>query len=145
MTQLSLNPEVNLDAIVDEVLCGKSGPWGLCGDYADYAVILKMLRYHKGAEQALPLRTISTRLGMSQRAVKAAVKSLIEDFKLPIGASRQEPYGYFLIVTPEDLKKALGPLAHELESIAVRLDVLAGSRYVVDLLDRVRLKLETPQ
>lgn len=144
MTQLSLNPEVNLDALVDGVLLGYSGPWGLA---SNELVLLKMMKSHKGPAQALPLQTISVQVGMSPRDVKAAIKSLIEDFGIPIGASRGKPCGYFLIVTPDNLEQALRPLKHELESLARRVRKLAGRRCATEMLEQLRLdaeKTETP-
>jgi hypothetical protein len=138
MTQLSLDAGMNLDERIAEVLAGKNVPWA---PESEQAVLLEMLRSHKGAADALPLQTISVQLGMSAREVKEAVKSLIEDFKLPIGGSRQKPYGYFLIVTADDLEQALRPLTGEIRSMARRVRALTSEQQLGEIFNQVRMEL----
>jgi hypothetical protein len=138
--QLSLNPEEVVDALIDGVLAGLSGPWQL---WSNEMQLLRMLREHKGAENPLQLNTIAIQLGMSPRDIKSAVKSLVEDFKLPIGGSRQKPFGYFLIVSGEDLEAALRPLVHELQSIARRVKALTGEQRMAEIFNQARLALES--
>lgn len=140
--QLSLNPEEAVQALVDAVLLGVSGPWQL---QANELRLLRMLRDRRGAADALALNTIAIQLGMSPRIIKSTVKSLIEDFGLPIGGSRQEPFGYFLIVSGEDLEAALRPLVHELQSIARRVKALTGEQRMAEIFNQARLALEKPE
>jgi biotin operon repressor len=139
MSQLSLDPVVNLEALIQDVLSGDIGPWKLQPKHSD---LLELLRPHKGRALARPISAIAERLGMSEREVKGAVKSLVEDFGLPIGASRQEPYGYFLIVSADDLEFTLRPLANEVISIARRMRKLGGSALVKEMLGQLRVEME---
>lgn len=136
--QLSLDVAENLDARVCEVLAGKNVPWQLS---ADECALLRMLQFQRGAAQALPAQTISLQLGMPERRVKMIVKSLIEDFGIPIGGSRQEPVGYFLIVTPDDLEQALRPLRREVVSIGRRMRALTSDQQLGEIFNQVRLEL----
>lgn len=138
MSQMSLDPAVNLEMLIQSVL-NDGGPWQLSPKHRD---LLQLLRPHKGRAQARPISAIAERLGMSERDVKAAVKSLVEDFGLPIGASRQEPHGYFFIVSADDLEFALRPLANEVISIARRMRKLGGSAIVKEMLGQIRVEIE---
>ena len=82
--QLSLDAETNLDARIEDVLMGRSGPWPLPSRHHE---LLRLMLAHKGAERAWPISAISVRLDLQPRDIKAAVKSLVEDFGIPIGAS----------------------------------------------------------
>lgn len=137
--QMSLDPGANLDVLINRLFTGNGGPWPMPPKQHD---LLRLLQPHKGSENARPLASIIARLGMPARDVKAAVKSLVEDFGIPIGGSRQEPYGYFLIVTPSDLEKALQPLRSEVQSIARRVRALAGNEVVAEMFDQVKLNLD---
>ena len=135
--QLTLDPAANLDTLVGDILMGRAGPWPLLGKPHG---LLGLLRDHKGARRARPLGEIAAHLKMQPRDVKAAVKSLVEDFGLPIGASRQQPFGYFLCVTPEDMEDAIRPLVHEIESLARRVRVLGGERRLAEIFGQMRLR-----
>jgi hypothetical protein len=134
--QLSLDAATNLDTQVFETLMGRQGPWPLTEAQRG---VLHMLRYRQGAAHARPLAELATELKLQPRDVKAAVKSLVEDFGLPIGASRSAPFGYFLCVTPGDVDDAVRPLVHEIVSLARRVRVLAGSERVAEIMGQLNL------
>lgn len=82
-----------------------------------------------GADQAMSLADVQEwcrlhGIEISDRVVKAAVKELIEVYGVPIGARRQAPCGYYLIVAPEDIQKALDPLVGEIRSLVKRCKAL---------------------
>jgi hypothetical protein len=134
--QLTLDPAANMDTLISDILMGRAGPWPLLGKQHE---LLGMLRDHKGARRARPLSDFVHKLHMSERDVKKTVKSLVEDFGLPIGASRQQPSGYFLCVTPEDMEDAIRPLVHEIESLARRVRVLGGEQRLAEIWGQMRL------
>jgi hypothetical protein len=77
----------------------------------------------------------------SDREIKGAVKSLVEDFEIPIGSSRAKPAGYYLIVTPEDAEAAVKPLLAEIRSLAHRCRILSPkSQYVRHLLGQLSVE-----
>jgi hypothetical protein len=135
--ELSLYSEVNLQAHIDDVLFGRAGPWPLSDSERK---VLHMLRYRQGAANARPLAELASELQVQPRWVKALVKSLIEDFGLAIGATRQEPYGYFLCVTPGDIEDAIRPLVHEIVSLARRVRMLGGPERVAEMFGQLQLE-----
>jgi hypothetical protein len=137
MTQLSLDATTNLDEQIQETLMGRLGPYPLSDPQRR---VLHMLRYRRGAAQARPLAELATELKLQPRDVKAMVKSLVEEFALPIGASRTVPYGYFLCVTPGDVEDAIRPLVHEIESLARRVRVLGGPERLGELFGQMQLE-----
>ena len=139
MNQLSFDAGADLDSRVLEILLGRAGPVKLTGRHHD---LLQQLRGHQGARNPLPLSQIVKHTGMTARNVKAAVKTLVEDFGLPIGASRQEPYGYFLCVTAEDFDIAVRALVSEVESLSARIRALGGSQALKEILGQERLDIK---
>ncbi len=114
--------------------------------------LVRALWPHRGAENPLRLDVLiavlrmptqpADRLERSRRTVKAMVKDLIEQHHVPIGASRVPPYGYFLIISPEDLSEALRPLKSELRSLARRVRALTTEEFVARLFRQIPLELE---
>lgn len=139
MPQMSFNPAETIDHQIDAILAGEAGPWKLM---ADELVVLRMLRSHKGSLDPLPLDTITIQVGMAPRMIKRTMKSLVEDFGLPIGGSREKPYGYFLIVAPDDLKRALRPLVNEIKSMRRRMDSLEAACREMPFFEQTRLALD---
>lgn len=62
---------------------------------------------------------------LSDRSIKHAIKILIEDHGISIGASRTGEHGYFFVRTPAQSKAALTPLLAEIRSLARRCNVLS--------------------
>lgn len=60
----------------------------------------------------------------SDREIKGSVKALIETFRVPIGSARQEPYGYWILRTPEERDEAVRPIRAEVISLLNRWRVL---------------------
>ena len=146
--QLGLDLERAVAARIAQVLAGKNCPWPI--DWLQQE-ILKLLRERVGRSQALSISKIVSAVDYSEndpvphwneREVKAAVKSLVEDFGIPIGASRRPPYGYFLIATREDLEHALSPLRGELRSLSRRYRALAGKKILAAVFGQIQLELD---
>jgi hypothetical protein len=97
-----------------------------------------------GREQAISISALCAKwegVDYSDREIKAAVKSLVEDFEIPIGSSRSKPAGYYLIVTPEDAEAAVKPLLAEIRSLAHRCRILSPkSQYVRHLLGQLSVE-----
>lgn len=140
MTQMSLDPEQNLDQQVLDVLAGRFAPRKLENAERD---MLSLLRNCKGPQQAMPISELAPLMKVSARTVKATAKALIETFALPLGASRQEPYGYYLCITAEDIEDASRPIRNEILSLAKRYKALRGGARLIELLGQLRLDVET--
>lgn len=90
------------------------------------AVLLR-IRDAAGRERAVSIYALQAywRLhGMKvycDREVKAAVKELLEERRVPVGSARSGACGYFLLISPEDIDQAERPLVGEIRSLARRL------------------------
>jgi len=111
--------------------------------------LLRILAARKGSEHAILLRQVQQLLPrgregalVTERDLKKMVKELIELHAVPVGALRVPPYGYFLVVTPEDLGEALRPLKNELRSIARRVRALTSPEFVARLFRQLPLELD---
>lgn len=137
--QLSLDPEQNIEQQIIATLNGELVRRKL--DPRERAM-LGLLRHCKGPKSAIPISELAPKLRASERTVKATAKALIEDFNLPIGASRQEPYGYYLCVTADDIEQAARPIRNEILSLAKRYKALRGGARLIELLGQLRLDVE---
>lgn len=126
MTSLFANlPEERaaaLDCQIDRLLRGQpGGPFGLVLLDPERAV-LKGLRYHRGSANPITLAELRERTGFTDRDIKSCVRTLRLSFRLPVGASKNSEHGgYFLILTPEDLRLYL---ASPLQQIRAELEVV---------------------
>lgn len=136
---VALSPAQHLQQRIDAVLKDRQGPYPLPYDAAQ---MLTRLQYHRGAARALQVRDLAESLKLSERDVKALAKCLVEDFEVPIGASRQKPYGYYLIETAQELEDAVQIYVAEIRSLARRVRVLAGKHRVAELAGQLTLDLE---
>jgi hypothetical protein len=109
---------------------------------AEERAVLEILRWHKGAANAKPLAEIATKLNTSKRFVKDLVKRLIEERGVPVGGSRQEPIGYFILVSRDDWTHALRPLVSEIRSIRDRVDALRQSPFFEMVCGQMDLDLD---
>lgn len=133
-----LGPGSLVDARIDAIVEGREGPWPLSPDEKE---LLRMLKRSTSAEP-IPMKRISERFDMTPRNVKATIKCFIENFGVPIGGSRQEPYGYYLIASGDEMEDALRPLLSELKSIGRRVRALGGLRCMTEAFDKARADLE---
>jgi hypothetical protein len=105
----------------------EGGPWPLT---AECKAVLGVLIYHKGAASAIQIKEISEYTKLSDRAVKDAVRSLIVDFRVRIAGSRQEPYGYYLVMTADEARAAAAPLIHEGIELFKRAGILTDKVFI---------------
>jgi hypothetical protein len=110
--------------------------------------VLFIVRGHAGARRAITIGQIiaetransSRRFGaLNERSVKAAVKELVEVHGLPIGSSRGEVPGYYLIVTPQEAEVVCRVYEAEIRSLSRRVRTLRGMDYAKRLLGQVAI------
>lgn len=71
----------------------------------------------------------------SDRLIKGAVKSLLEEYEIPIGSCRVPGMsGYFLIITAEDIVETERPLRNEIISLFGRLKAISPKSHFVRML-----------
>jgi hypothetical protein len=115
------------DAHARRVLYSGAGPWPLADLQRE---VLRAMLFHPGAARAIPLRDPLAKVARSlkdapaERDVKDAVRSLVVDFKVRIGSSRSQPWGYYLITSVEEARDAAHPFIEEIKKLAQRVRVL---------------------
>jgi hypothetical protein len=105
-------------------------------------LIASLIWKHKGQANPIPIARLRELTGYSERQIKGTVESLIVTHRMKIGARREEPAGYFMIETKEDLAAAVGPYRSQILSMLRRLRVLDTYEACRDFLSQVRSVLE---
>jgi hypothetical protein len=116
----------------------ESKPWPLTPEQKK---VLGLLIYHKGAAAAIQIKEISAFTKLGDRAIKDAVRSLVVDFKVRIAGSRQEPYGYYLVMTAAEAIAAAAPLIHEIQELALRAGVLTDEVFISEQQGQMRISI----
>lgn len=138
--------ELRIQAIDNDILAllsGRSGgPLGLrLSD--DERAVLTMIRYRRGADNAIKLADIHERTKLNVRTIKEAVRTLRMNFHLPIGSSkRAETGGYYLMLSAED--RAIWS-RDVLDQVRAQLEVLRaanGRQAALEALGQLRTELE---
>jgi len=107
---------------------------------ADEQRVWNALWWHKGHDQAITQYGLAGQCDLRPRAVREAIKSLVERHGYLICGSQD---GYFIVETPEELAQAKAELYSRLVSLAVRLSRMEKSslEYVWG---QMRLRMEGP-
>ncbi|QNI34502.1 hypothetical protein H7849_11765 [Alloacidobacterium dinghuense] len=106
--------------------------------------ILELLRYRRGRSKAIKISEISSRLNLSARFVKDMVRSLVVDFKLQIGASRDgADGGYYLVMSDEEALDTARPYIEEGIAMFKRAQVFVGTRAILELRGQLSIEEET--
>ena len=123
------------DAHARNVMLG-SGPWPATDLQRE---LLRILLYHQGAQRAITLQALMAKLERvvkaipTERDIKDAIRSLVVDFKVRIGASRSKPFGYFFVTTPQEARDAAHLYIAEIRELARRVRVLLDPHDLVEL------------
>jgi len=96
--------------------------------------LLHILSKRYGRDRAIRISEIRQRLEISERTIKDLVRSLVTDFRLPVGASRDGvDGGYYLVMTPEEARSTAQPYIDEALKLLDRARVLVGDRAILEL------------
>lgn len=136
--QLVMSRDQELDLLIAGVCAGKRGPWPLANREK---VLLWKLKNSRGHQLAVKAAVLAKNLNCTERDVKAMVKNLVENFEVPIGASRGEPAGYYLVMTEQEMEDTVRAYVNEIRSLARRVRAFAPAQRVVELLGQIRLDL----
>jgi hypothetical protein len=145
MVQSSLFPESaesqahRLDADILSLIVGRpGGPLGLTlGE--DEKAVLQLIRFRRGAANAIPLRDITERTRLDARSIKQAVRTLRMDFHLPIGSSKSsETGGYFLMITAADFAIWRKDVIDQARAQLNVLKAVNGKRATLEALGQLR-------
>ena len=89
--------------------------------------IMSVLRFHKGRGNPITAKALSKRLCLPEREVRRIISRLVTEQKLLIASSVHEPFGFYLIKTPSELKENLNQNSSRIKAInARRLGLLKG-------------------
>jgi hypothetical protein len=137
----------SIDAEILALLIGKSGgPFGLHLSEIE-SQVLSAVRFHRGAARALTIREMrDTRPGcakLTDREVKAAVRSLRVTYRLPIGSSKMGSAGggYFIMLTAEDHSILRGQVLDQVRAELAVLKSVDGPRAALELLGQLQLEV----
>jgi len=81
-----------------------------------------------------PLAEIRLATGFSDRRIKRIVEELRADYRLPVGARRRQPSGYFWIMTVADVDETVAPMVSQAKRMLQAASRLAGKRRVREML-----------
>ncbi len=104
------------------------------------ALVAGLIWEHAGRANPISIAEIRHRTGLSERKVKDVVEQLRVTHRVPIGARREEPAGYFRIVDAEDREAAVGPYRSQILQMFRVLRVLDEPGRVRELLGQLRLE-----
>jgi hypothetical protein len=130
------------EAHARRVLCGQAGHWPLTNVQRE---LLRILLFHLGAKQAIPLRVVMGKLGNvlnmapNEREIKDAARGLVVDFKVRIGASRTEPSGYYLITNSEEARDTARPYIEEVKKLLQRVRVILDPHDLAEMAGQLSL------
>ena len=102
--------------------------------------IYDLIATHRGHASPISIETLHRITGMSERGIKGAVAELIVTHRVLIGASRQEPVGYFMIESDEDREVASAPLMGQIIQMARRLRAINGKQNVREWLGQLSIR-----
>jgi len=109
--------------------------------------LVRVLWTRQGAAHAIRAGEILDALRLSRndkwrRWLKDAMNDLVVLHRLPVGGLRVPPYGYFLIVSANDLDLAIHPLWGEVYALLRRLRALTSKHDVASLFGQAMLDLD---
>lgn len=132
-----------LDQQIVALICGQAGgPYGIHLS-ADESAALRIIRFHRGVENAISIRTLRERLRKSDRDIKKIVRNLRVSFHLPIGSSKDSTDGgYFLILTPEDQRVFDASFLDQVRAQVQAHRCAAGPQRTRELLGQLLLEVE---
>ncbi|MDP8224356.1 MAG: hypothetical protein P9L99_13410 [Candidatus Lernaella stagnicola] len=104
---------------------------------AEESAVFAHVRQRRGRDHAITRAALVTATGLNDRAVRAAIASLIQIHGCPIGSSPRG--GYYWIVAPDELQAEAAKLVHYGTAIFRRLRALVGSRRARELLGQTGL------
>ncbi len=97
---------------------------------------------HVGRANPISIAHLRELTKYSDRQIKGIVEQLIVTHHIRIGGSRQEPVGYFIVESDDDLRAAVEPYKSQILSMLKRLRVLDAPQARREFLGQIRLELE---
>ncbi len=117
------------------------GPFALSRAQAspDELLIAGLIWKHKGRANPISLARLRELTNFSERHIKSVVEQLVVTHRIRIGARREEPVGYFVIVDAEDQLTAARTFRNQILAMWRRLKVIDDRRSLVEFLGQLNL------
>lgn len=103
-------------------------------------LVASLIWQRRGRDNPISIARLRQLTGFSERQIKGLVEQLVVAHRMRIGASREEPAGYFMIETAEDLEAAVKPYRNQILAMWRRLRVLEQPQRLRELLGQLRLE-----
>lgn len=111
------------------------------GPSPDELLIAAEIFQAKGYGKPVPIARLKQDTKLDERSIKGVVAQLRDEFKMPIGARREQPSGYFWIVTEADQEEATRAYRAQVLSMCRTLRILDSPRRRSELAGQVELEL----
>jgi hypothetical protein len=102
-------------------------------------IVAEAIYHCRGRHNPVPIAHLSEVIEREARTVKGIVEDLRVKHRLPIGACRQEPYGYYWIVDAADQAAAVEPYRNQILSMWRTLAILDSKPALRELLGQLRI------
>lgn len=103
-------------------------------------LVASLIWQRRGRGNPISIARLRQLTGLSERQIKGIVEQLVVAHGMRIGARREEPAGYFMIETAEDLAAAVKPYRNQILAMWRRLRVLEQPQRLRELLGQLRLE-----
>ncbi|MCB1020611.1 MAG: hypothetical protein KDC27_11825 [Acidobacteria bacterium] len=114
---------------------------GRRGPSPDELLIAAEIYQAKGFKDPVSIARLKQDTKLDDRQVKGVVASLREEFGMPIGSRREQPSGYFWVVTEEDHEAAWGPYRAQMLTMARTLKRCDSPRRLAELAGQLEMEL----
>jgi hypothetical protein len=104
------------------------------------ALVGGLIWKHRGRSNPVSIARLRELTGLSERQVKGVVEQLVTTHKMRIGGRREEPSGYFMVESAEDLDAAVKPYKAQIIAMWRRLRVLEAPQGLKELLGQLKLE-----
>ncbi len=103
-------------------------------------LVASLIWQRRGRGNPISIARLRQLTGFSERQIKGIVEQLVVAHRMRIGARREDPAGYFMIETAEDLEAAVKPYRNQILAMWRRLRVLEQTHKLMELLGQLRLE-----
>lgn len=103
-------------------------------------LVASLIWQRRGRGNPVSIARLRQLTGFSERQIKGIVEQLVVAHRMRIGARREDPAGYFMIETAEDLEAAVKPYRNQILAMWRRLRVLEQPNKLMELLGQLRLE-----
>jgi hypothetical protein len=149
MVQTSLFPEdlqTRVRRIDDEILrllMGKPGGPLQIPLSDEEKMVLENIRYHRGLTNAVNIGEIHAHTKLNVRTIKAAVRTLRLNFRVPIGSCKHATEGgYYIMIDAGDRATWIKDITDQIRAEAAVLRAAADDQAALEMLGQLRMEIE---